>query len=107
VVVAEELEQVDAGQVARRVIEVDVLAAISYYGATHDVGVVPRLGEVVGGLESLRHTADHANGAVDLIEARLLDDLGQLGLLAGEAEADEPVELSDGSCSDAQVIRRP
>src|ERR1035437_783071 len=55
-------------------------------------------------LEPLRLAADHANGAVDVIKARVLDNLGQLFLLAGEAEANEPVKVADGPGCNAQVI---
>src|SRR6516225_6334158 len=51
---AQELEQVDAGEVARRVVEVDVFTAISYHGATNNVGTVTWLGQVEGEFVALR-----------------------------------------------------
>src|ERR1022692_992802 len=45
VVIAQELQQVDAGQVAGRVVQVDVLGTVRDHRAADDVGVVPRFGE--------------------------------------------------------------
>src|SRR5262249_43508208 len=66
---------------------------------------VPRLGEVVGGLEALRLTAHKGDAAVDLVELLLADDLRQLGPLAGQAETDDTMEVLDGRGRNAQVVR--
>src|SRR5258708_13369024 len=85
----------------------DVFRAVWVNCPIYDVGVVSRLGEVVGGLEPPGLAADHPDGAVGLSEFRLLDKVSQLELLTGEAEADEPVEVPDGPGADAKVIGWP
>ena len=106
VAVVQELHQVDAGQVARGIVEVDVFRAISYYRSTNNVGMISGLSEVISNLEALRLAADHADGAVGSSEPCVLQDVGQLGLLAGQAEADEPVEFPDGLGAYPEIVER-
>ncbi len=103
VVIAEELQQVDARQVAGRVVQVDVLAAIRDHRPADDVGVVARLGEVVGGLESARLAGNQPDGLVLVVPGGRRDDREQLPLLGGQAEADPGSELTQRPAGDPQV----
>src|SRR5262249_36198339 len=105
--VVQELQQVDAGQVAGRVVKVDVLTAVCHHGATHDVGVVPWLREVISGLETRALPAYQSDGPVHVVEPGRLHDLVEPVTLAREGEPDQPVEFPDAASDDTQVVGRP
>ena len=103
--VTQELQQVDARQIARAVIQVDVLRAVRDQQPVHDVGVVAGLGEVVGQLVTVidpRYEAGRRGRPVsDALP--ISQQAVEQPLLATQVEADVGSERLDGTAGDTEV----
>src|SRR5215469_3266007 len=102
----QELHQVDAGQVARRVVQVNVLGAVSNDYAAHHIGVVAWLSQVVSRLESARLPGDEPNSLVGVVRLRRQYDLDQALFLRRQEEADDASELAERTAGNAEVEAR-
>src|ERR1017187_3938389 len=106
VIRAQELEQVDARQVAGRVVQVDVLGAVRDDRSSNDIRMVAGLGQVVRGLESARLDRDHADGLVGVVPRSATYDAEKLSVLRGKAEPDQGAELAQRPADDPQIKAR-
>ena len=102
----EELGQVDARQVARRVVDVEVLRAVADHDPVGHVGVVARLAQVVRDLDTVVHARHEARRLRRGVEAGRLQPLRQSGGLVRVVEADGRCEARDVLTTDAQVAHR-
>ena len=105
-IVVEVLEQVDAGEVARRVVNMHIFRTITHNCSIYDVAVVARLGQVEGELDAVvfpGHEADRLIGHVEPVVRHQVLELRRLGR---HHETDVLGVARDRTIGDAKVVVR-
>ena len=105
-VVVEEREEIEAGQIARAVVEVHVFGAVAYDDSVGDVAVIARLAQVVGELDALVAPLDQPRRRLDGVRPAHAGrhDLGQPIRLGAQLEPDLGRKPFDRTRGDAQVV---
>ncbi len=104
-IVLQVLQQVDRREIARAVVDVEVLRAVPHDDAVHHVRVVPRLGQVVREFDALVDAIDQTDRCVHVVDLVIGDRLTQHCRLPGQREPDLRCVAMHAPPRDAQVER--
>ncbi len=103
-VLPEKLQEVERGEIARRIVQRHVFRAVRHHHTTDDVGVVARLGEVVCRLEPAGCARDQPDGLVYSVERMRGEQRIERHCLLGMVEPDHRPVSGEVPAADPQVV---